>query len=330
MRCLVLLLLACPAFAAPSVRWIDRLGTVHRQELKAVVAESAREVTVKTTEGKVVTVPLLRILTLVREDDRREDERALLRAREDVAAGLRLDQARPVLDRLAAADAPPWIREYAAAARAVLAERAGEKDAQQRIDRFLAQHPDSRFISAVYVAAARLRARDPDRKDPFEVVLAKASEKVDELQGPMLVRFGAVVEIVRLSLVLDPKNVHMHKDFAAGLLHEKTTDVKDMAVHIVAKSCDAWIKLAHMLDIAEKVTALGRKPHGSLVRVGRMCKWYREYLPEMRSDLHRELGLLKVACGDPAGARAEFEKARNLAPDRVRREAAEGALERLE
>ncbi|MHC4819145.1 MAG: hypothetical protein ACYTF8_13940, partial [Planctomycetota bacterium] len=121
MRCLVLLLLACASFAAPSVRWIDRLGDVHRQELKAVVAESAKEVTVETTEGKVVTVPVLRILTLVRESDRSEAERALLRAREDVAAGLRLDQARPVLDRLAATAAQPWVQEYAAAARAVLA-----------------------------------------------------------------------------------------------------------------------------------------------------------------------------------------------------------------
>ena len=330
MRYLVLLLLAWPAVAAPSVRWIDRLGTVHRQDLTAVVAESAKEVTVRTTEGKVLTIPLLRILTLVREDDRREDERALLRARVDAAAGLRLDQTRPILDRLAATDAQPWIREYAAAARAVLAERAGEKDARQRIDRFLEQHPDSRFISAVYVAGARLRARDPDRKDPFEVVFAKAYEKVDELQGPLLVRFGAIVEIIRLALVIDPKSIHMHKDFAAGLLNEKTADATDVAVHVVAKSCDAWIKLAHMLDIARRVTALGRKPHGSLVRVGRLCKLSTRLLPETRSDLHRELGLLKLACDDPAGARAEFEKARNLAPDRVRREAAEGMLERLE
>jgi hypothetical protein len=64
--------------------------------------------------------------------------------------------------------------------------------------------------------------------------------------------------------------------------------------------------------------------------VGRLCKWSGHTLPETRSDLHRELGLLKLACGDPAGARPEFEKARNLAPDRVRREAAEGALARLE
>jgi Flp pilus assembly protein TadD len=330
MRCLVLLLLACASFAAPSVRWIDRLGDVHRQELKAVVAESAKEVTVETTEGKVVTVPVLRILTLVRESDRSEAERALLRAREDVAAGLRLDQARPVLDRLAATAAQPWVQEYAAAARAVLAERAGEKDAQQRIDRFLTQHEDSRFLGAVYVAAARLRARNPDRKEPFEIVFAKAYEKVEKLQGPLLVRFGAAVELVRTALVIDPKNIDLHMELAAGLLKAKTRDAKDMAVHVVAKSCDSWIKLAHMIDTAKQVTALGRKPHGSLVKVGRLCKWSGHTLPETRSDLHRELGLLKLACGDPAGARPEFEKARNLAPDRVRREAAEGALARLE
>ena len=330
MRCLVLLLLAWPAFAAPSVRWIDSFGNVHRHELKAVVAESAKEVTVKTTEGKAVTVPLRRLLTLVREDDRRDDERALLRAREDVAAGLRLDQARPVLDRLAATGARPWIREYAAAARAVLAERAGEKDAQQRVDRFLAQHQDSRFLSAVHVAAARLRARDPDRKEPLEIVFAKAFDKIEELDGPLLVRFGAVVELVRTSLVIDPKHSEVHTDFAGGLFNEKTKDVKDMAVHVIVKSCDAWIRLAHKVDTAKRVTALGRKPHGALVELSRLCKWSGHTLPETRSDLHRELGLTKLACGDPAGARAELEKARSLAPGRVRREAAEAALARLE
>ncbi|MHC4161415.1 MAG: hypothetical protein ACYSUM_04695, partial [Planctomycetota bacterium] len=209
MRSLVLLLLAWPAVAAPSVRWIDHLGTVHRQELQAVVAESAKEVTVRTTEGKVVTIPLFRILTLVREDDRREDERALLRAREDVAAGLRLDQARPVLDRLAATGIQPWVREYAAAARAVLAERAGEKDGQERIDRFLERHPDSRFLSAMHLAAARLRARAPDLKDPITVVFMQAFGKIEELQGPLLLRFGAVVDSARLLIAVDPKHVYM-------------------------------------------------------------------------------------------------------------------------
>ncbi|MHC4972954.1 MAG: hypothetical protein ACYTG3_11540 [Planctomycetota bacterium] len=330
MRCLVLLLLAWPAVAAPSVRWIDRLGEVHRRELKAVVTESAKEVTVRTTEGKVVTIPLFRILSLVREDERREDERALLRAREDVAAGLRLELARPILDRLAVSGAQPWIREYAAAARASLAARAGEKNARQRIDKFLEQHGESRFVSAMYVADARLRAHSPDRKDAVEVIFAQAFDRIEERQGPLLVRFGAAVVGVQVAFGLFPQHIDMHRNAAAGLLNAKTDNVTDMAVHLIANSCDSWITLAHTLHTAGKVAALGRKPHGAVARIDRLCKGSTYTLPETRSDLHRELGLLRLACGDPAGAKADLEKARRLAPDRVRREAAEGALARLE
>lgn len=329
MRCLVLLLLAWPAVAAPSVRWLDRLGEVHRHELKAVVAESAQSVRVKTTEGKVVEIPLFRILTLVREDDRREEERMLLRAREDVAAGLRFDAARPVLDRLVATGTQPWIREYAAAARAVLAAHVSEKGAQERIDKFLEEYPESRFVSDMYVAEALLRARLPDLKEPLDVVFAQAFDKIEERQGPLLVRFGAAVTGVRLAFELVPKNIDIHKDAAAGLLDAKTQDVTDMAVHVVAKSSDAWIRLAHTLDNARRVAALGRKPFGPLVAVDRLCKASAFLLPETRSDLYRERGLLRLACGDPAGARADLEKARRIAPDRVRREGAEDALQRL-
>lgn len=329
MRCLVLLLLAWPAVAAPSVRWIDRLGEVRRHELKAVVAESARSVGVKTTEGKVVEIPLFRLLNLVREDDRREEERTLLRAREDVAAGLRLDAARPVLDRLAATGTQPWIREYASAARAVLAARAREKDARKRVARFLEEYPESRFVSEMYVAEALVRARDPDTEEALDIVFGQAFDKIEEREGPLLVRFGAAVTGVRLAFELIPQHIDMHKDAVAGLLQEKTDDVTDMAVHVIAKSSDAWVKLALALDDARKVAALGRLPHGPMVAVDRLCKASAFLLPETRSDLYRELGLLRLACGDPKGARADLEKALRMAPGRIRREAAENALRRL-
>lgn len=329
MRPLVLLLLAWPAVAAPSVRWIDRVGDVHRQELQSVVSESAQCVTVKTTEGEVVEIPLFRVLTLVREDDRREEERALLRAREDVAAGLRLDAARPVLDRLAASGSRPWIREYASAARAVLAARAQEKDARKRIDTFLEEYAESRFVTEMYVADARLRARAPDRKDPLDVVFSRAFDKIEERQGPLLVRFGAAVAGFRLATELTPRYVEMHKDAIGGLLNTKTKDVTDMAVHLAANSTDAWVRLDQALFDARRVIALGHKPHGPLVAVDRLCRASAFLLPETRSDLYRERGLLRLACADPKGAREDLEEARRLAPDRVRREAAEHALQSL-
>ena len=52
-------------------------------------------------------------------------------------------------------------------------------------------------------------------------------------------------------------------------------------------------------------------------------------LPEVRSDLERELGRLLLGCGDKEGARGAWERARDLAPDPRRREAAEDALKSL-
>jgi hypothetical protein len=330
MRCLVLLLLAWPAVAAPSVRWIDHLGTVQHEELRKVVAESGTEVTVRTLEGKVLTLPVTRILTLIREDDRREEERKLLRAREDAVAGLRLDKARPVLDRLALSGGQPWIREYAAAARALLAERAGEKDARKRIDGFLERHTGSRFASAMYVAIARLRTGDPENPAPIEDVLMETFDKIVELKGPLLLRFGVVVEGTRMLIAREPENVSLYPSFVSKFLEDSTAETKDPGVHLVAQSCRAWASLVLFLHEGKQTAKLGRKPASALAEVRRLRDQSRLRLPELRSDVQRELGLLMVACDDPKGARTELEKARKLAPDRARREAAERALARLE
>jgi hypothetical protein len=330
MRSLVLLLLAWPAVAAPSVRWIDRVGTVRRQDVQKVVTESVSEVSLRTTEGKGLTLPVSRILTLIREDDQRAEERSLLHARQDVAAGLRLDQARPVLDRLATSGTQPWIREYAAAARALLAERAGEKDARARIDRFLGDHAESRFVSAMHVAVGRLRARDPGLKDPLEGVLVETSVKVAKLQGPLLLRLGVVVDGMRIVTERESEILLMYPKFVSGFLADNTGRTEDPGVHLVAHSCQAWATLVRLLHEGKRVIAHGNRPSAALADARRLRDGSTLWLPELRSDVHRELGFLMVACGDPAGARAELEKARNLAPDRVRREAAEGALKRLE
>jgi hypothetical protein len=326
LRGLVLLLLAWPAAAAPVVRWVDKLGNVHRDEIREVLAESSREVTVRRPGGKSVTLQVLRILWLTREREEHVEERALLRAREDVAAGLRLDEARPVLDRIARSGEQPWMREYAAGARALLAEKAGEKDASARLDAFLEEYEASRFVGAMHLARARLRARGGE--DLLEV-FAQAHEKISELGGPLLVQFQTFVEAARFILEEEPRALAMYLDSVSLGIDREIEEETDIAIHVVAKSCQVWARLLQQDYLARDVIGRGRKPHGALVELRRLAGYSKYWLPELRSDVHRQLGVVLAVCGERASAEAELRRARELAPDRNRREAVEREFERL-
>ncbi|HLF92582.1 MAG TPA: hypothetical protein VJB14_03920, partial [Planctomycetota bacterium] len=73
MRLLCLLLLCLPAAAAPFVRWIDEKGDVHRDEVREVLEESPSQVRVRLLDGSERTVPMARVIDLVRESDEREE-----------------------------------------------------------------------------------------------------------------------------------------------------------------------------------------------------------------------------------------------------------------
>lgn len=75
--------------------------------------------------------------------------------------------------------------------------------------------------------------------------------------------------------------------------------------------------------------AKGRQPRGALHEVKKLKDGSDLDLPELRSDIERELGRLLLACGEKEGARGAFERARDQAPDPRRREAAEEALRKL-
>jgi tetratricopeptide (TPR) repeat protein len=322
---LAILLALSTAAGAPYVRWIDQTGEVRREEIREVLAESPSRVEVRLPDGKALQLQARNLLGVVRERESDPEERALLQARVAALSGGDPGPARKTLDRLAEHAGAEWVREYAKAARVLLAERAGEKDALERIERFLKEHPDSRWVSRLYLARGRLKAR----RDPEQVTqhMVEAHTEIGRVKGPLLLRYQVIVEDMRTALELDlaPPDEHL-KWIGMGIANtlEETDDVVSF---LLAESAMTWVKLAIEQAKSRQVQAHGAKPKGPLVNVARLRDQSSLLLPELRSDLQRELGMLLRACGEPERARAELEKALELAPDPVRRALARRALE---
>lgn len=329
MGLLCVLLLGLPI--APYVRWIDEKGDIHVDELREVIEETPSEARVRLADGSLRTVRMARVLDFFREREDQVEERALLDARRDAEAGIRLDAARLTLDRLAGGGSQPWIREYAAAARAVLADRAQEADALTRLQRFLEDYPRSRFQSECSLAAARVRGRAHGGEFVKATgELRVAHDRIIELEGPLLLRFRTLRYGSELLLPYQPINF---KPFffepTYEMLMKETGDGKDYGAFVLVEAEAKWTMLLVQQHYAADEEAAGRKPKGSLQEVRKMRDAASLDLPEVRSDLERELGRLMLACGDKEGARGAWERARDLAPDPRRREAAEEALKTL-
>ncbi len=335
LRRLLLAPLAClafglPAAAAPYVRWIDEKGDVHPDEVREVLEESPSEVRVRLADGSERTVPMARVLDLVRESDERAEERALLAARRDVENGIRLDAARVALDGLARDGSLPWIREYAAAARSLLAERARDEDMAARLQRFVEDYPRSRFQSDAVLAQARVRARAHGK----EVVKATtelrvAHDRIIELEGPLALRFRTLRDGTEIVSEYEPFNFTYFFDPAHENLLKETGDGKDYGAYLLLEAEAKWGLLIVQQRFAADEEAKGRPPRGALQEVKKLRDRAGLDLPEVQSDLERELGRLMLACGDKEGARGAWERARDLAPDAYRREAAAEALKKL-
>jgi hypothetical protein len=327
-RLLCLLLLALPSAAAPHVRWIDEKGDVHLVEAKEILEESPSEVRVRLPDGAERTILVARVIDVVRESDEREEESALLAARRDVAFGLRPDAARKTLDRLARDGSLPWVREYAAATRAILAERTREEDAGARLQRFVEEYPRSRFQSDAVLAQARVRGRAHGKnvaKGTNE--LRAAHDRIIELAGPLALRFRTLRDGTEIAIEYEPINY----TYFFGSAHESLArDLgQDYGAYVLLEAEAKWAMLLVQQLYAKEEEAKGRPPFAARDEVKKLVLRASLDLPEVRSDLERELGRLLLLCGDKEGARGAWERARDLAPDALRREAAEEALKKL-
>jgi hypothetical protein len=279
-------------------------------------------------DGTTKTVPMARVLDLVRENPERPEEAALLDARRDAAAGMRVEAARKTLDGLARGGSEAWIREYAAATRALLAEQAGEEGAAALVERFLEASPRSRFLPECVLAQARLVARSADAPPKMVQVFVAAHDKVTELEAPIAIRCRILRDVVGALL----RNQQMDTNpFFSSIVQRLTDEVGagDYGAIVLVEAEAKWTQLIIQRQEAAALQAKGRAPHGVLHELKKLRDGSRLDLPEVRSDIERELGHLLLACGEKEGARGAYESARDLAPDPRRREAAEEALKNL-
>jgi tetratricopeptide (TPR) repeat protein len=319
MRFLIAILLAVGAVRAePHVRWVDKTGGVRREAIAAVLSESPSEIRVRLKSGEEQTLPARGLLELVREGGS-EQETELLRARQFALAGERAEAVRPILDRLAAKGTKPWIREYAAAARAVLASWTGEEDARERIARFLKEHPRSRFVSELWVANARLDIRLQTVAEKTFDVTGKAQEKIDELGGPRVIRVRVFEDELRHVVGKELMDYAFYEKVTDGRVRIELERAEDAVSYLLADCAGVRIKLVREQMLAAESLKKGQPPFGAMGRVQKLVPRSSYLIPELRSDVQYALGELYEQCGFADKAKTAFEEAFKLAPDARRR-----------
>ncbi len=317
---LLLVLAAAPVAAEPSIRWLDRTGAVKSAAIASVVSEGSLEIKVERADGKPLTIRTRHLLALIREDDTDAEQRALLMARGVAYMGGAVADARATCDRLIKAGKEAWIKEYAAAHRAMLAVRGKEPDARQRVLGFLDKYPSSRFKAWLIFARAQLYSREAEDGVEVQEILEEAFDDVLHFKGPLVVAFECLVERGRLYAFGDWRAVNSYADglrtrFATQLAGAKP----DAALSIVVESSIIRIKMEWHEQRYIVAIGLGKKPYAARDGVASLSSQSTYWLPALRSDVARLLGRLYKACGEAAEAKAAFANSLKLAPDPWRR-----------
>jgi len=196
----VLFALAGTVLASPSLRWLDETGGFHAAAVKRLLEETATSLKVELAAAsdaadakpQVFTIPMIRVLEFVREDTKDEEQKRLLEARTAVAAGVELKEACVTLDRLSAKAREPWVREYAAAFRAIAANRRGEEDALKRITAFLRAYPKSRFVCDAIRARAWTESLAITNVRKLMAPFADAFHEIGERGGSYVTLYGCI------------------------------------------------------------------------------------------------------------------------------------------
>jgi len=197
---LVILTLAASVAAAPSVRWLDATGGLQIAGVKRLVDESGSVLKLElqktgkdlSKDPRMLDLPLARLLEFVREDEQNPEQGRLLLARMSVRAGFDFDKSVATLDVIAEKASEAWMREYAAAFRAIAARKRGDKDASERIKRFLRAHPKSRFVSEVLRERAWLESLAQTEKLNILSPFGEAFKAIGKRGGPLRQQYGCL------------------------------------------------------------------------------------------------------------------------------------------
>ncbi len=325
-----LLLTAATAIAEPYVRWIDATGGYKRAPVTEVLGESLTEVRVRLADGTIEVIPGRSFLELVREREGVEEEGELYDARESVVWGTELEAAQRIFDRLLDRHHEGWIHEYAAAHRAILAQKLQEGDALARLDTFLGTHPQSRFRPSVLYARAAILALDAPNAAMAMKKFVDAVVEVREAGGPRIAESLGYLEVTLYMLRKFPTEGNFIVTTMQSTLENVEEKRTDMPSKICAASAREWIRLATLTRTRDEVVALAKRPYGPAERMVKVREATGFLLPELASDAAREIGETLLLCERPEDALRHLRAALEYAPDRRRKAMARGAVERAE
>ncbi|MDH3590754.1 MAG: hypothetical protein OER88_02680 [Planctomycetota bacterium] len=312
LRLLLLLVVAAPAAATPKIRWINRFGDGKTAEFRRVIREDAKVVEIEVDAGESRVIPVWRIIWLEREDDAVAEERALLHARRDVRAGLRLAKARATLDKLASGG-PKWRREYARASRALAAARSRDADAVQRLEAFAKEFPESRFLGAVIRAHAVQTV--PAKVDKGKLVphFRGAFERIGEAGGPIYIQCATLRDTGLFLDLGDPGAARLFSQAIRGGLREKADKKNDVAWDMMAETVALWCELDSVRARRLSARVRGEVPRAALRLAERLARRADLYLEELRCDVWLEVASLREASGKKKSAAEARGKAAALA-----------------
>jgi hypothetical protein len=321
---LPVLLLAAAAHAVPVVRWIDKTGKIRADALAEVTEESAIGVEVRFADGTRRAIPGTSLIDMVRESERDPVQRELLALRTHTS-GKDAAFTKSALEKIRARAKEAWMKEYAAAALALLSEESGETDA---LEAFLVRYPSSRFGPEILRARTRIRARsDPELTDA-----------VDTFHKTYLHLLGSNASYVQVTGVMRDLVAHVLERDVAGMTfvrngmierlgqdaprNAETGDV-DVVWRTCALSTKHWMALAEAVHERALLVKNGAALTATLRKIRKLKGSTSYLLPGLHSDVRRELGETLLLGGRPDEAEKEFRAAVEAAPDKARRQAAE-------
>jgi len=320
------------AAAVRSVTWLTPLGDWRADRIAAVVSEQDGVAVVRGADGRTLKIPFRQIDELAREGPDRAD---LLAARRAARHGRDLDRAAAVLDRYAADEKQPaWVREYAVAARATVAARRGDKDAEKRLRAFLEAYPDSRHRARAHLELARvvLAAGAGAFEDRMTEDLPRHFETIHGEGGSLLRQYE--LPVVLAEEFVEKAGVYELAKFRKRMAGWSPRTRKELGPDelLALERGGALVACLEMrLMVAERVEAGEPAPHVRLEarRQLRRCTFQQ---PQLKAEVWLILGDAERSCGNDEAARKAYAKAAELVadvPDPYWRERAERALARL-
>jgi hypothetical protein len=317
--------LAGPALAKPRIRWIDATGEVRNAVVAKTISEEKGIVLVEFADGKAASIRFQALLEWIREDETKAEQMTLLDARMRVRAGVRLKGVAKELDHLAQKGSEPWIREYALAARTILAVRQKSPDATKLSSKFKKSHASSRFLAELMLASAEISAETAEGAKAGLGRYLTAFRKIHKLGGPLRVQFRCFDGCARFNA----QHSWEKKTELITLLRAPVQTLypnKGILVSTVELSTESDMLLVLLDFQAANARKAGLSLNGIASQYRKLSDNTELCLPATRAAPWFRLGEIELETGTREMARKYFKRARELDPSWELRYRVEAAL----